>query len=194
MNELSIKLKKNFNRTFFNPTFGYLFDVVTKTKIDSSIRPNQIFSISLDFPILKKNRSTAVIDVVSSKLLTPFGLRTLNTDNPNYKGYYIGDRANRDSAYHNGTVWPWLLGSYITAISKTKTSQQINNDKDNLLINLLKNNLYSYGLGQINEIFDGNFPYKPRGCISQAWSVAELLRSYVEDVLNIKPKYMNILF
>lgn len=193
-NEISIKAKTSFNRKFFNPTNNCLFDVITKTKGDSSIRPNQIFSISLNFPILKHNQKKPVMDIVSSKLLTPYGLRTLDPDSPNYKGYYLGDRTNRDSAYHNGTVWPWLLGPYISAISKTEKSQQMDHNKKNLLINLLKNNLYSNGLGHINEIFDGNFPYEPRGCISQAWSVAELIRSYFEDILNIKPKHANILF
>jgi glycogen debranching enzyme len=191
--EIAIKTKSNFNIKFWNKKRNCLFDVIDNNEQDSSIRPNQIFSLSLDFSILNKDRGNAVLDMISTKLLTPYGLRTLEKDDLMYNGKYVGDRKSRDKAYHNGTVWPWLLGPYITAsakmnqLEKTKTGNQ-----KKLLKPLLENHLLQAGIGNISEIFDGDKPHNPRGCISQAWSIAEPLRAYIENIMNIKPKFNHI--
>ena len=143
----------------------------------------------MDFIILNKNKGTGVIDIVSTELLTPFGLRTLDEHNSDYRGNYVGDRASRDRAYHNGTVWPWLLGPFITACSNMKQFSIDRLDKNEKFVtSLLEKHLFDAGIGNISEIFDGDAPHKSRGCISQAWSIAEPLRAYVENILNIKPK------
>jgi predicted glycogen debranching enzyme len=192
--EIAKKTKKSFNRKFWNKKRNCLFDVIDNNKSDSSIRPNQIFSLALDFIILNKNRGKAVVDMVSSKLLTPYGLRTLEKDDLIYIGKYVGDRKKRDKAYHNGTVWPWLLGAFLTASIKLNQLEknQIGNQKE-FLRPLFEKHLLHAGLGNISEIFDGDSPHKARGCISQAWSIAEPLRAYIENIMNIKPKYNHIL-
>ena len=193
--ELAIKTRLNFNKKFWNKNRNCLFDVVDCSKIDLSVRPNQIFSLSLDFAVLNKNKGNKVIDKISNELLTPFGLRTLEKKDPNYKGTYHGERSNRDMAYHNGTVWPWLLGPFITACFKMNQFKHISFDKkDNSVIYLLENHLFDAGICNISEIFDGDEPHKPRGCISQAWSVAEPLRAYIENIINIKPKFNHLIF
>jgi len=118
-------------------------------------------------------------------------LRTLSRNAPHYVGIYVGDRASRDRAYHSGTVWPWLLGPFTTAFLKTKgyTEAQREYAFNSFLKPLLTAKIYEAGLGTIGEIFDGNPPHTPRGCISQAWSIAEPFRAYVEDVLQIRPQY-----
>jgi glycogen debranching enzyme len=125
--------------------------------------------------------------VVQRELLTPFGLRTLARGDTRYKGMYIGDRRSRDQAYHNGAVWPWLLGPYVTACRKAQSSNDY--ELKNRLIFLFTQQITQAGLGTISEIFDGDSPHTPRGCIAQAWSVAEPLRAYVEDIMRVRPKY-----
>jgi predicted glycogen debranching enzyme len=183
--DLSVKVKENFNRQFKRQ-----YDVID-TK-DLSVRPNQIFLVSLDFSMINKPLQENIVGDVKNKLLTPFGLRTLSPDDSRYKGTYLGEY-NRDIAYHNGTVWPWLLGPFIKSFVK------INNhgfeSREFAYQNFLKPMIDFFGDswdGSINEIFDGNPPYNPRGCISQAWSVAEILRSWVEDIENISPKFEKI--
>lgn len=192
--ELAIKTKLSFNRKFWNNKKNCLYDTIDSSEIDLTVRPNQIFSLSLDFSILNKNKGKKILDKVTTELLTPFGLRTLDTKDPNYRGTYCGNRSSRDTAYHNGTVWPWLLGPYITACYKIDQFNKLYSDKkDNLFISLLEKHLFSAGIGGISEIFDGDKPHKPRGCISQAWSLAEPLRAYVENIMNIKPKFNNLI-
>ena len=192
--EIAFKTKSSFNKKFWNKNRNCLFDVIDNSKTDSSIRPNQIISLALDFIILNKNKGTGVIDIVSTELLTPFGLRTLDEHNSDYRGNYVGDRASRDREYHNGTVWPWLLGPFITACSNMKQFSIDRLDKkEKFVTSLLEKHLFDAGIGNISEIFDGDAPHKSRGCISQAWSIAEPLRAYVENILNIKPKYSQII-
>jgi predicted glycogen debranching enzyme len=193
--ELSTKAKSSFNNKFWNKTRNCLFDVIYNNQTDISIRPNQIFSFALDFSILNQNRRNRVIDIVYSELLTPFGLRTLDSKDSNYRGNYIGNRSSRDRAYHNGTVWPWLLGPFITACSKLKKYEISSfNNQEKMLQSLLEKNLFEGGIGNLSEIFDGDSPHTARGCISQAWSVAEPLRAYVENIMNIQPKFSKHIF
>jgi glycogen debranching enzyme len=114
-------------------------------------------------------------------------LRTLARGDTRYRGMYVGDRRSRDQAYHNGTVWPWLLGPYVTAFCKAKSNSEY--ELKNRLMPLFAQQITQAGLGTISEIFDGDPPHTPRGCIAQAWSVAEPLRAYVEDGLQVRPKH-----
>jgi predicted glycogen debranching enzyme len=189
---LAEKAKKSFVEKFWNSKLECLFDVVDERDCgDPSIRPNQIIAVSLDFTMLDKAMDKKVVEFVRRELLTPFGLRTLSKSDPRYVGVYSGDRRNRDLSYHNGTVWPWLLGPFTTAYIKTKgcTEQAREYAFENFLMPLLTKQILEAGLGAISEIFDGDPPHNPRGCIAQAWSTAEPLRAYVEDVMQIRPKH-----
>jgi predicted glycogen debranching enzyme len=177
---LAEKIIKRFVQVFWNPEDGYLFDVVDDEKRDGTIRPNQILAISLPFALLGRNRARQLLKVVEDHLLTPVGLRSLSPQDPAFNPKYQGNAYQRDAAYHQGTVWAWLLGPYLTALVKVrgKTGQ-----KQGLkLVQTIQNHLSKSGIGQISEIFDGDDPHVPRGCIAQAWSVAEILRAYIEDL------------
>jgi predicted glycogen debranching enzyme len=178
--------QQSFNAKFWNGENG-LFDVVEDSGVDASLRPNQIIAAALDFTMLSQDGAERVVDVVQRELVTPYGLRTLARVDSRYKGMYVGDRRSRDHAYHNGTVWAWLLGPYMTACRKAQVSSDY--DLKNRLRVLFTQQTVQAGLGTISEIFDGDPPYEPRGCIAQAWSVAEPLRAYLEDVLWVRPRY-----
>ncbi len=182
---LAEKVVKRFVQVFWNPQGGYLFDVIDGEKSDGAIRPNQILALSLPFPLLGRNRARQVLKTIEDHLLTPVGLRSLSPQDPDYHPTYEGSPFLRDSAYHQGTVWAWLLGPYLTALVRVrgKTGQ-----KQGLkLLQAVRNHLAEAGIGQISEIFDGDAPHTPRGCIAQAWSVAEIGRAYMEDLLNEGP-------
>jgi len=179
--------RESFNEKFWNGESGCLFDVAEAFGADASLRPNQVIAVALDFTMLDRDKSVQVVDVVHQELLTPFGLRTLAPGDTRYRSMYVGDRRSRDQAYHNGTVWPWLLGPYVTAFRKTKSNSQYELKKR--LMPLFTQQIFQAGLGSINEIFDGDPPHTPRGCISQAWSIAEPLRAYIEDGLQVRPKH-----
>ncbi len=165
----------SFNRRFWNGDRGYLYDVVDgEDGDDPKLRPNQLFAIGLTYPTLDARRWESVLDQIDDKLLTPVGLRSLSPDDPAYVGRYGGDQRRRDSAYHQGTVWPWLLGGYADAcrrsgrdISRLRTA-----------LERLIGTSTGIGLGSIGEVFDGDPPHAPGGCIAQAWSVAEVLRAW----------------
>jgi predicted glycogen debranching enzyme len=183
--ELYDKLKESFNYKFND-----LYDVIDAK--DASFRPNLIFLASLDFTMIDKNLQKKIVDDVEKNLFTIFGLRSLSPYDPNYKSKYIGDY-NKDIAYHNGIVWPWLMGPFIKAYVKVNNYNK--NSREYAFNKFLKPMLEVFGNkwdGSINEIFDGEPIYAPRGCITQAWSVAEILRAWVEDIEFIKPKYENI--
>ncbi|MGB9854263.1 MAG: amylo-alpha-1,6-glucosidase [Candidatus Bathyarchaeales archaeon] len=189
---LAENAKGSFNEKFWNTDKGCLFDVVdVHGHGDASLRPNQIIAAALDFTMLNDLKSEKIVDLVCKELLTPYGLRTLARGDPQYVGLYFGDRRNRDKAYHNGTVWPWLLGPFTTAFLKTKGYADFRREYalKNFLLPLFTEQIFKAGLGTISEIFDGDPPYNPRGCIAQAWSVAEPLRAYVEDVMQVRPKH-----
>jgi len=155
------------------------------------LRPNQTIATALDFPILYPDKAELVVDFVQREFLTPCGLRTLTRNDPRYRGVYKGNRASRDQAYHNGTAWPWLLGPFTTAFLKAKGNEADRRESalTKFLMPLFSTQVFQAGLGTVGEIFDGDPPHTPRGCISQAWSVAEPLRAYVEDVLQARPRY-----
>jgi predicted glycogen debranching enzyme len=181
------EVRESFLRLFWDEDRGYLCDTVCGESKDWSFRPNQIFALSLPFPlIVDRERASRILTLVWSKLVTPFGLRSLSPDDPRYRGRYYGDVFSRDQAYHQGTVWGWLIGPFVTALIRFGWERETGR---RLLAPLMTEHLEEAGLGTISEIFDGNSPHHPRGCVSQAWSVAEVLRSYVEDVLGIKPPY-----
>jgi len=183
--------RQSFNEKFWNPKNGCLFDVVNEKALDASIRPNQIFAVSLNYTMLEKEKSQKVVDVVNRELVTPYGLRTLALGDPKFAGKCSGDSRSRDMAYHNGTIWPWLLGPYVTSYLKVNdyTAKAREQMLENLVLPLFTVGIHQAGLGTISEIYDCDPPNAPRGCISQAWSVAEPLRAYVEDVLHVKPKF-----
>jgi len=192
--EMADKAQRSFLEKFWNPMKTYLFDVVSDTDKDDSVRPNQIFAVSLDFTMLDAVKAELIVENVWKQLLTPFGLRTLPNIDPRYVGKYQGNRWQRDAAYHNGTVWPWLLGPFTTAFLKLRNYETHWRSIafENFLKPLFTVELNRAGLGSISEIFDGDPPHEPKGCIAQAWSVAEPLRAYIEDVLQKRPPYEQV--
>jgi predicted glycogen debranching enzyme len=184
------KAEKSFLGKFWLDRQG-LADVVKDGKADRSIRPNQILAVSLPFTPLDTRQQKIIINEVRRTLWTPYGLRTLSDDDSKYKGTYAGNSTERNNAYHNGTVWPWLLGPFTSAYLRhpNHTPNQRDYAYETFLKPLFQNQISKAGLGNVSEVFDGDFPHLPRGCIAQAWSVAEPLRAYVEDVLSIRPRF-----
>ena len=171
------RVRESFNRRFWYEAGAYLYDVVDgEHGDDSACRPNQIFAISLPNPVLDRERWAPVLDVVGTRLLTPFGLRSLAPGHPDYKPRYSGDLRARDAAYHQGTVWGWLMGPWIDAWLKVHPGDLATARS---LVEGLAQDLGEFGVGSLAEVFDAEAPYTPRGCIAQAWSVAEALRSWV---------------
>ena len=188
---LAHEARKSFNEKFWNDEKNCLFDVVEESGTDAALRPNQIIAAALDFTMLNSAKNERVVDAVHRELLTPCGLRTLARSDMRYRGTYVGDRRSRDQAYHNGTVWAWLLGPFTTAFLKAKGygDYRLEYALKNLILPLSAQQISQAGLGALSEIFDGDPPHVPRGCIAQAWSVAEPLRAYVEDVMQVRPKF-----
>lgn len=185
------KARASFSEKFWDQKNGYLFDVVSEDGADSTLRPNQIMAASLDFPILDGGKGERVVEAVWKRLWGQYGLKTLPETDPRYIGKYLGDWTHRDSAYHNGTVWAWLLGPFTTAFLKIKNHEERWRKFafKSFLQPLFRDEIRRAGLGTISEIFDGDEPHISRGCISQAWSVAEPLRAYVEDVAFVRPPH-----
>lgn len=182
---LAGKVKESFSRVFWNGEGGYLYDVVSGDA-DRRMRPNQIFAVSMPFPVIEGEMARAVVEAARRRLLTRAGLRSLAQGEPGYRGMCVGNQEERDLAYHQGTVWSWLIGPFITAFVRTGGSRE---DALGMLGYLTGPHLQEAGLGTISEIFDGDEPHRPRGCISQAWSVAEILRAYSEDILGRRPEF-----
>jgi predicted glycogen debranching enzyme len=180
--EMAAKALKAFNRKFWNDDLGCLYDCVDVHRRDDSVRPNQVVAMSLTYPVLDPSKWRAVVDLVERELLTPYGLRTLSPNDPRYRGRYEGDLRARDHAYHQGTVWPWLLGPYIKAYLLAHGRSEAARAHCLRLLEPLARHIGEAGLGQISEIFDGDPPHTPRGCIAQAWSVAEVLRILAEEL------------
>ncbi|MFB0524509.1 MAG: amylo-alpha-1,6-glucosidase, partial [Phycisphaerae bacterium] len=202
------KVAGSFCEIFWNEALGYLNDhILSDGSVDTSLRPNQIFAVSLPYSVgfpawhglparentakmavppggwgpspLSLQQQKSIVDIVQKELLTPYGLRTLNVQHSDYKGTYIGPQQQRDEAYHQGTVWPYLIGPFVEAYLKVNEFSRKSKKKAAEFIEPLMKHLTEDGcLGQIGEIFDGDNPHKPKGCIAQAWSVAELLRAY----------------
>jgi predicted glycogen debranching enzyme len=180
------RVRRAFGRSFWNDEIGCLNDVISEDGgVDASIRPNQIFALSLPFPLLSKTRARRVLEVVEERLLTPFGLRSLSPEDPAYRPHYTGDPRSRDSAYHQGTVWSWLLGPTITALVRYRGEE--GREQARRLIEGFGRHLSAAGLGSVSEIFDGDPPHTPRGAAAQAWGVAEVLRAIVESTRGVDP-------
>lgn len=167
-------VRESFEREFWSSEYGYLADVVNGEDVDWSIRPNMVFATSLPYTMLSENQNDLILEVVKSKLLTTRGLRSLSPDDPGYKGYYFGNQINRDLAYHNGTVWAWPLGHFVEGYLKLHGKSALNFVQK--IINGFDGVMTQYGIGTVAEIYDGDPPHRPKGAVSQAWSVAELLR------------------
>lgn len=170
--------KNSFSEQFYLQDQGYLADTVSHGQQDRAIRPNQIFAISLPYSPLKTSQKMNIMAVIEHHLLTPMGLRTLSPEDSRYIAYYKGTGVERDRAYHQGTVWPWLIGAYVEA--RLKLSDKLSEDRAFLLDYLkplFESHLDQVGIHSLSEIADATVPHKANGCFAQAWSVAEALRS-----------------
>jgi len=180
------QVKEKFVEVFWNEAAGCLYDYVDGEQRDALLRPNQIFALSLPFPLLEGEKAKKVLNIVEENLYTPVGLRSLAATEPGYRPYYGGDQWSRDGAYHQGTVWSWLLGPMTTAIVRVDGEAGMKRAKQ--LLENIKPHLSDAGIGTISEIFDAEPPHSPRGCMAQAWGVAEVLRAYIEEVMAEMPK------
>jgi glycogen debranching enzyme len=179
--------KQSFHDLFWNESEGCLYDVIDGEMRDGSIRPNQVFAVSLTYPILTGERALRVMERIERDLLTPYGLRSLARNDSRYRPQYGGNPWSRDTAYHQGTVWSWLWGPFVTAFLRVHEYSAPAREKARNWLGSLHEHLSDAGLGQVSEIFDADAPHHPQGCVAQAWSVGEILRAIVEDVLRIKP-------
>jgi predicted glycogen debranching enzyme len=180
---MAARARESFNRQFWNEEAGCLYDVVDGEARDGSIRPNQIIAASLTHTMLSPEKARRVVEVVERELLTPYGLRSLAPSDPQYRGRYEGGPESRDGVYHQGTVWAWLLGPFITAYVKAHGRTAASRRQAAAWLSRLGEHLGDAGLGHVSEIFDGDAPHTPRGCVAQAWSVAEVLRCEMEEVI-----------
>ena len=168
---------ESFNRRFWYAEGQYLYDVVDgEHGDDHACRPNQIVSISLDNPVLVEHRWPLVFGVVRDRLMTPVGLRSLAPGHRDYKAQYYGDLRARDAAYHQGTVWGWLVGPFVDAWLKVNPGDKAGARH---CLDGFRSHMNEAGIGTLSEVFDAEEPFLPRGCIAQAWSVAEVLRAWL---------------
>jgi predicted glycogen debranching enzyme len=175
LDSAAARARESFNRRFWFDDGQYLYDIVDgESGDDSSLRPNQVFALSLRHPVLDEGRWQRVVDVVAERLLTPYGLRTLAPDHADFKAQYFGDLRARDAAYHQGTVWAWLVGPFVDAWLRVYPGRRAEAQS---FLDAFNPHLSDACIGSISEVFDATEPYAPRGCIAQAWSVAEILRS-----------------
>ncbi|MFY3746140.1 amylo-alpha-1,6-glucosidase [Anaeromyxobacter sp. Red801] len=174
--QAAARARASFNRRFWNAAGRQLFDVVDGEdgRDDPACRPNQLLAVSLPSPVLERDRWAPVLETVRDRLLTPVGLRSLSRDHPDYKATYHGDLRTRDAAYHQGTVWSWLVGPWVDAWLRVHPGDL---DGARRALDGLVGELGHACLGQISEVFDAEPPFTPRGCVAQAWGVAELLRA-----------------
>jgi predicted glycogen debranching enzyme len=170
-----------FSEVFWDEARGCLYDYVDGEYRNTAFRPNQIFAISLPFPLIEGGRAWRMLQAIERKLYTPVGLRSLAPDDPAYHPTYSGNQSQCDEAYHQGTVWSWLLGPYASAIVRVEGDEGRKHARQ--VLERIIPHLSEAGVGSISEIFDADPPHTARGCIAQAWSVGEILRAYVEDVL-----------
>ncbi len=175
LDEARARARASFAARFWYEAGGHLYDVVDGPdgKDDPALRPNQIFAVALPNPVLEESRWRAVVDVVARELLTPVGLRSLSRDHPDYKARYFGDLRSRDAAYHQGTVWSWLIGPFVDAWLRVNPGRETEARR---FLDGLEAHLGDACIGSVSEVFDAEAPFTPRGCVAQAWGVAELLR------------------
>ncbi|WPR75459.1 amylo-alpha-1,6-glucosidase [Algoriphagus sp. NG3] len=174
------KIKESFEPEFWSDEHGHLADCINGDEKDWSIRPNMIFATSLPYCMLSEEKCDQVLETAKAKLLTTRGMRSLSPDDPGYKGYYFGDQISRDEAYHNGTVWVWPLGHFVEGYIRLHGKSSAN--FMNKIVQGFDGVMTQYGVGAVAEIYDGDPPHRPKGAISQAWSVSELLR--MMDLVN----------
>jgi predicted glycogen debranching enzyme len=174
------KVRESFEQSFWNEEWGWLNDcILPDGTADATLRPNQIYAVSLPFSPLTDKQQRAVVSIVEKKLLTPFGLRTLSPDDKRYHGIYTGPQRQRDEAYHQGTVWAYLMGPFVEAYLKVNGFSEESKTRAASFIEPLLRHFKEDGcVGQVSEIFDAEPPYKQKGCFAQAWSTAELIRAY----------------
>jgi glycogen debranching enzyme len=173
--DLAMRARKSFNLLFWNEELGYFYDVIDGETRDASLRPNQLIALSLGYCAVSEDRARRSLAAIERHLLTPFGLRTLAPSDPMYRARYEGPPAERDLAYHQGTIWPWLLGPFVAA--NLRFNAEAAKWRATGIVDSLRKFMLARGTGQIPEIFDGDPPHQPRGCYAQAWSVAEVLRA-----------------
>lgn len=177
------RARESFNRRFWYEHGGYLYDVIEgEAGDDSSCRPNQLLAFSLRHPVLEVQNWKPVLEIVRQKLLTPVGLRTLSRESPEYKAKYFGDLRARDAAYHQGTVWAWLIGPFVDAWLKVYPDDRAGARQ---FLEGFRPHLDEACIGSISEVFDAEPPFTPRGCIAQGWSVAEVLRAWVKTAAEL---------
>jgi predicted glycogen debranching enzyme len=184
---LAVSVRHAFNRRFWNEKNNCCFDVVMDNGVDDSIRPNQLLAISLPHPVLLAGHHTAAMDVIKEKLLTAVGLRSLAASDPAYAGRYEGDPVARDRAYHQGSVYPWLLGPYASALTRLHGPTHQTREEIRTALTPCIDYLTGDGLGNLCELFDGEVPRRPGGAIADTRSLGEVLRAYIELVLAIPP-------
>lgn len=178
--EVIKKLKTNFMPTFWIEEKGYLADHVHDGTQNQQLRPNQLFALGLDCININPEQALSALDLITEKLLTPCGLRTLSPDDSEFRVKYEGNDKTRDRAYHNGTIWPWLIGAYTDAVLKYSNNKSEAKSKLRKLLLGFEQQLDQAGLNSISEIFDATEPFKARGCIAQAWSVSEVRRALLK--------------
>jgi predicted glycogen debranching enzyme len=183
------KIRKSFLEMFWNEKENCLFDVIDNERKDQSIRPNQLFAVSLPFPLLKGAKARGVLEVVTKTLLTPAGIRSLAPASAGYLPYYDGNNEARDEAYHQGTVWSWLLGPYIDALVSVEGGS--GKAKAEEILNAFMPHLDEACVGSISEIFDAAPPHNPKGAVAQAWSVGEILRVIKRHGLSVSGSKIN---
>ncbi|MGI6492348.1 MAG: amylo-alpha-1,6-glucosidase [Pelotomaculum sp.] len=187
--DLPARIKDSFIAAFWDEENNYLNDVVTPEGPDKCLRPNQLMAVSLPFTMLNRAMGRQVVQRVWQELYATYGIRSLSPSDSCYKGVYLGDRLQRDGAYHQGTAWSWLMGPFITAYRRVNGYSPASRAQARRFIQPFRSQLREHGVGYISEIFDADEPVYPRGCYAQAWGVAEVLRALVEDVLEIRPPY-----
>jgi predicted glycogen debranching enzyme len=195
--ELDLKLKEpsrgyeklasiartSFNEKFWNEGAQYLFDRVEGRERDASVRPNALIAISLPYEVLEESRFKPVVETAARELYTTYGLRTLAPREPGYRGRFQGPPSERDASYHQGAVWPWLMGPFVTAFVKAHGPSEATKARVNDLLTPFLDHLSEAGVGTVSELFEGDAPHAPRGCPAQAWSVGEILRVLWEEGL-----------
>ena len=180
MRDKAAAVKEAFCAQFWNDELGCLYDVINADGKDASIRPNQLLALSLPFPLFDGEKAERIFATVDTHLYTPRGLRSLSPRDPAYRSRYAGGPWERDGSYHQGIVWGWLMGPFLTALARIHGEE--GKARGRAIVDGFAEHLSEAGLGSVSEIFDAEPPFTPRGCFAQAWSVAELLRASVEDL------------
>lgn len=180
---MAIRTRRSFRRQFWNVRERCLYDCLGPTGPDSYIRPNQLLAVSLHHTMLTRAECRSIVELVRDELLTPYGLRSLSPRHPEYAGRYVGTHKERDGVYHQGTVWPWLIGPFINAYLRAYGRTRETRRAARAMLDGFEAHLLDAGIGTISEIFDGDPPHAPRGCFAQAWSVSEVLRLLIDEKL-----------